>query len=289
MLAVPRNESLWVGRDIWTPEAVHAVHAGREWYRLSAGAGSKGERGYDWQCRVLADPEAADWGRYLLFRRSLADPDDWQAYVAFAPQGCDLETLVAVAGRRWCIEHAFESARQETGLDDYEVRSAHGWYRHVTLALLAVVWAADLARPAPQKKSPGPPSLRAFRRARGLAGDSPTLTHGGRAAYGSGARPGATACTSRHRVAAPTPPQLGQEAGQIPGSSDNARWRSGWVGAGTEVHDEGPCWFRLDETKCRGPSSLARPATNINEIETVSDQPVARMRARRVNVGVASG
>ena len=53
--------------------------------------------------------------------------------------------------RRWLIKHAFEAAKQETGLDDYEVRSAHGWYRHVTLALLAVVRAADRARPDPQK------------------------------------------------------------------------------------------------------------------------------------------
>jgi len=64
---------------------------------------------------------------------------------------------VAVAGSRWCIEHAFEAAKQETGLDDYEVRNAYGWYRHVTLApwalaLLAVVRAADLARPDPQKR-----------------------------------------------------------------------------------------------------------------------------------------
>ena len=74
VLAVPRNESLWVGPALWTPEAVHAVQAGQEWYRLSAGAGSKGERRYDWQCWVLAEPENAAWGRYLLFRRSLADP-----------------------------------------------------------------------------------------------------------------------------------------------------------------------------------------------------------------------
>ena len=62
---------------------------------------------------MLAEPEDADWGRNLLFRQSLADPDDWQAYVAFAPQGGDLETLVAVAGSRWCIEHAFEASKQE--------------------------------------------------------------------------------------------------------------------------------------------------------------------------------
>ena len=175
VLAVPRNEELWAGSDLWRVDEVQAVHRERAWHRLSAGAGSKGERWYDWQCWILAEPEDADWGHYLLFRRSVADAEDWQAYVAFAPQGCELETLVAVAGRRWCIEHAFEAAKQETGLDDYEVRSAHGWYRHVTLvlwalALLAVVRAADLDRPHPQKKSPPTPSLAAFKRARGLAG-----------------------------------------------------------------------------------------------------------------------
>ena len=76
--------------------------------------------------------------------------------MAFAPQGCDLETLVAVAGRRWSIEHTFKAVKLEVGLDDYEVCSAGGWYRHVTLALwalalLAVVRAADLPRPDPKK------------------------------------------------------------------------------------------------------------------------------------------
>lgn len=74
--------------------------------------------------------------------------------MAFAPRGCDLETLVGVTGCRWSIEHAFEAAKQETGLDDHEVRSVHSWYRHVTLALwaralLAVVRATDLDRPHP--------------------------------------------------------------------------------------------------------------------------------------------
>ena len=156
-------------------DEVQAVHRDRAWRRISAGAGSKGERWYDWQCRVLAEPEDADWGHCLLFRRSCTDPDDWQAYVAFAPRDCDPGTIVAVAGSRWHVESAFEAAKQETGLDDYEVRSAHGWHRHVTLAmwalaLLAVVRAAELEPPDPQKKSPGTHSLTAFRRSRGLAG-----------------------------------------------------------------------------------------------------------------------
>ena len=44
-------------------------------------------------------------------------------------------------------------ANQEVGLDEYEVRNARGWDRHMILALLSVVWAASLSLPDP-KKSP---------------------------------------------------------------------------------------------------------------------------------------
>ena len=48
-----------------------------------------------------------------------------------------LETLVRVAGQRWQIEQAFQTAKGECGLDHYEVRHWQGWYRHITLAMLA--------------------------------------------------------------------------------------------------------------------------------------------------------
>ena len=48
-----------------------------------------------------------------------------------------LAELVRVAGTRWIIEDAFKEAKQEVGLDEYEVRRWVGWYRHITLALLA--------------------------------------------------------------------------------------------------------------------------------------------------------
>jgi SRSO17 transposase len=35
------------------------------------------------------------------------------------------------------VEEGFEQAKGEVGLDHYEVRRWPGWYRHVTLALLA--------------------------------------------------------------------------------------------------------------------------------------------------------
>ena len=45
--------------------------------------------------------------------------------------------MVSVAGTRWTIETGFETAKGEVGLDHYEVRSWSGWYRHITLAILA--------------------------------------------------------------------------------------------------------------------------------------------------------
>ena len=59
-----------------------------------------------------------------------------RGYPCFSPPNADLAELVRVAGHRWIIEDAFKEAKQEVGLDDYEVRRWAGWYRHITLALL---------------------------------------------------------------------------------------------------------------------------------------------------------
>jgi SRSO17 transposase len=59
-------------------------------------------------------------------------------YVVYAPRTkVTRQTAVNVAGRRWEIETGFEAAKGECGLDQYEVRRWQGWYRHITLALLA--------------------------------------------------------------------------------------------------------------------------------------------------------
>ena len=44
------------------------------------------------------------------------------------------------------------STKQEVGLADYEIRSRHGWYRHLTLAMLALAFLAVMRvklKPAP--------------------------------------------------------------------------------------------------------------------------------------------
>jgi SRSO17 transposase len=46
------------------------------------------------------------------------------------------------------VEECFEAAKGEVGLDHYEVRSWHGWYRHITLAMLAHAFLAALCTSA---------------------------------------------------------------------------------------------------------------------------------------------
>ena len=68
---------------------------------------------------------------------ALPNPQELSYYVCFGPAETTLDELVRVAGTRWAIEECFEEAKGEVGLDQYEVRRWDGWYRHITLAMLA--------------------------------------------------------------------------------------------------------------------------------------------------------
>ena len=107
------------------------------WHRLSAGAGAKGPRLYDWAFLPFRGAVPADWGKGLLIRRSLGETQELAFYLTSAPPGTTLADLVRVAGTRWTIEECFEAAKGEVGLDQYEVRTWDAWHRFVTLCLLA--------------------------------------------------------------------------------------------------------------------------------------------------------
>src|ERR671913_469668 len=108
------------------------------WSRISAGEGSKGERLYDWACLELQDEFAGTRARrWLLLRRDIEEPEEVAFYLAYGPAGTASDELALVAGKRWKVEECFEQAKGEAGLDEYEVRKWDGWYRHVTLSLLA--------------------------------------------------------------------------------------------------------------------------------------------------------
>jgi SRSO17 transposase len=126
------------------------------WTRISAGEGTKGPRLYDWAAvRISAWwDEQEGVGHWALIRRSISDQTEMAFYLCARPIETPIEELVRVAGARWAIEECFQAAKNHTGLDQYEVRSYRGWYRHATLSMLAHAFLAALAAAAAAKGEP---------------------------------------------------------------------------------------------------------------------------------------
>lgn len=142
VLAVASNSPLMFGGPgCLKASEIAAQVPPEQWQRLSAGRGTKGPRRYDWAAAPLWRLQLTDaerrWMHALLVRRSIADPSELAYYVVFARRGATLQDLARAAGSRWAIEAAFESAKQDCGLNDYEVRRWDAWHRHMTLAMLA--------------------------------------------------------------------------------------------------------------------------------------------------------
>jgi SRSO17 transposase len=136
VLAVGSGQHVWVGfQQVRIKRVVEQIPA-TAWQVVSAGDGAKGPRLYEWAYLPLTSI-LIEHQRGLLVRRRRDQSRELAYYVVFAPRQTRLEEMVGVAGTRWAIEESFQSAKGEVGLDHYEVRSWPGWYRHMTLALLA--------------------------------------------------------------------------------------------------------------------------------------------------------
>lgn len=162
VLAVTGQQRLWVDFEQRRVDRLVKDIAPEDWHRISIAPGSKGPRVYDWAGGRFGEPTQTGLVNWLLIRRSISDGDasggEHAYYLCAAPPQATLQDLAVAAGQRWAIECCFESAKQETGLDDYEVRSWHGWHRHVTLSMAALAMLAAVraqaANPSPQKGRP---------------------------------------------------------------------------------------------------------------------------------------
>jgi len=130
------------------------------WQSLTVAEGEKGLITYDWACQRVVEsrdrlPGPAAW---LIARRSLSDPTDIAYYLSNAPVDTVLLKLAQVASTRYTVEQCIEEAKSETGLDEYEVRYWHSWYRHITLSMMAHAWLASVRYKATEKKGGLSPS-----------------------------------------------------------------------------------------------------------------------------------
>jgi SRSO17 transposase len=142
VVAVSSQQRLWVGGMGLQQKRIDQIASDipeKAWFRMSVADGSKGRRLYDWAASTFGLPTEAGLVRWLLVRRPI-QTGEHAYYFCTAPPGATARDLAIAAGQRWAIETCFESCKQETGLDEYEVRSWDGWHRHVTLSMLAMAF-----------------------------------------------------------------------------------------------------------------------------------------------------
>ncbi|MFI1742814.1 IS701 family transposase [Streptomyces sioyaensis] len=173
VVAVPKSQQVKSLAGTWRIDELIAQAPEDAWQRLSCGDGAKGRRVYDWASAKLPaisffDGENPTHHRWVLARRTLDRPEEIAYYFAYAPTTCTVADLARVAGMRWAIEEGFQAAKNECGLDEYEVRRYVGWYRHITLAMLAHAFltalAADAAKGAAETTPPAASSLSPWQR-----------------------------------------------------------------------------------------------------------------------------
>jgi SRSO17 transposase len=112
------------------------------WRRMSCGDGAHGPRLYDWAWLPIRRQFPHGRRGWVLARRGISDPTEIAYYVCFGKRGTRLRELVRTAGSRWAVEESFQTAKNEVGLDNYQVRRYDAWYAHITLAMLAAAFLA---------------------------------------------------------------------------------------------------------------------------------------------------
>jgi len=156
VVAVPCSQSTGPGTGYGNTgsraDVLAAAAPAQAWKRLSAGDGAKGPRLYDWALATLPGEPGGGTERRLLIRRSITDPGELAYYLCWGPAGTGIAELVRIAGSRWAVEECFQTAKNETGLDQYQVRRYDAWHRHVTLAMLAAAYLAVTAAASPKAR-----------------------------------------------------------------------------------------------------------------------------------------
>ena len=141
VMATRRDDEVPSGLLTTTPveQLIARVRPGA-WRRVSCGDGAHGPRVYDWTSVPIRRAFAHGRRGWVLARRSITKPDEIAYYVCFGARGTRLRDLVRVAGTRWAVEESFQTAKNEVGLDQYQVRRYDAWYAHITLAMAAAAF-----------------------------------------------------------------------------------------------------------------------------------------------------
>jgi SRSO17 transposase len=84
------------------------------------------------------DTEARSW--QLVVTREKGDPKAVKYSLSNAPSSLSLQRLAYMQRQRYWVERAFQEAKNEAGMDEYQARSWQAWYHHIALVMMALLF-----------------------------------------------------------------------------------------------------------------------------------------------------
>jgi SRSO17 transposase len=117
-----------------------------EWTRCTLRESTRGPLRVDVAHRrvwVWDGEEAAARCWHLLVRREVGAPKRIKYSLSNAPADTPLERLAEMQGGRYWVERAFEDAKSECGLADYQALGWRAWHHHVSMVMLAMLFIAE--------------------------------------------------------------------------------------------------------------------------------------------------
>ncbi len=84
------------------------------------------------------EKEARLWTFYI--RRDVQSPDEIKYCLTNASDSVPISVLAEMEAQRFRIERAFEDAKSQIGMAEYQVRGWNSWYHHMALVMMAMLF-----------------------------------------------------------------------------------------------------------------------------------------------------
>ncbi len=85
-----------------------------------------------------SDTQARSW--QLVVTREKEDPKEIKYSLSNAPLSTSLSRLAYMQRQRYWVERAFQEAKNEAGIDEYQTRSWQAWHHHMALVMMALLF-----------------------------------------------------------------------------------------------------------------------------------------------------
>ena len=132
--------------DAITVEKLVAGFGADDWTRCTLRESTRGPLQVDIAHRrvwVWDGKEATARCWHLVVRREMGAPKRIKYSLSNAPADTKRERLAQMQGARYWVERAFEDAKGEGGLADYQAVGWRAWHHHVSMVMLAMLFIAE--------------------------------------------------------------------------------------------------------------------------------------------------